>query len=398
MTGKKYDPQDYFSGDLSPERSPKVFIAPHRYIQGENILDHLGRYIGVINSMNPAVLITKGGLKRIGNGVTQNLKKRGIEPAVLIFGGECSEGEISRHVNALKGLSIDSVIAIGGGKCLDAGKCIAHRMSVPAVICPTVASTDAPCSALSAIYKPDGSFDYAWHYAESPSIILVDTAVIAKSPPRHLVAGMGDAIATYYEARTCFLNPKARTSIGARPTVAAYTIAETGAKLILENGVEALDAVNRSVINEALERVIEANTLLSGIGFESGGLAASHGVAMVLPVIPRLHTKYLHGEMVAVGVLIQNCLEGNIDEARRLTKFFAEVGLPAHLGQIDLDPEEYSEDIDLVINAAMNIFFIHHEPFEVTPEKLRQAFKDAHEIGIRTVQDIGDEAYNRLHE
>ena len=185
--------------------------------------------------------------------------------------------------------------------------------------------------------------------------------------------------------------------IGARPTAMALAIAELGATLLFENGIKALEAAKRSAVNEAIENVVEANTLLSGIGFESGGLAASHGVAQVFPVIPFLHKNYLHGEMVAIGVLTHLCLEDAIDEAKRVGTFFAQVGLPVHLGQLSLDPERHDHELDTVLNEAMNVFFTHHEPFKVTPQKLKGALMQAHSLGIEIAETVGDEAYRTLH-
>jgi len=85
-------------------------------------------------------------------------------------------------------------------------------------------------------------------------------------------------------------------------------------------------------VNEALEAVVEANTLLSGLGFESGGLAAAHSVAQSYTAIPKVHANYLHGEMVAMGTLAQLMMEARPDEATKVAGFFASVGLPIHLG------------------------------------------------------------------
>ena len=103
--------------------------------------------------------------------------------------------------------------------------------------------------------------------------------------------------------------------VGARPTATAFAMAELAAKILFENGINAVDAVKNNMVNDALEDVIEANTLLSGVGFESGGLATSHGVGQVFPVIPFLHKKYMHGEMVAFGLLAHQCLERKTDES-----------------------------------------------------------------------------------
>jgi glycerol dehydrogenase len=397
LTQKEYFPQDIFSNGKPGQYSPRVMIAPHRYIQGVGVLDHLGHYLKIVPSRHPAMLITDGGMKRIGERLLDTLGKTQIIPETLIFGGECSDEEVWRHVAQLQGRHVDGLIVVGGGKCLDAGKCIAHCVSVPAIICPTLASTDAPCSAVSVMYTPEGIFDRPWFFPESPALVVVDTGVIVQAPVRYLVAGMGDAMSTYYEARTCFRNPKAITMVGARPTAAVSAIAELAAKILFENGTDALTTAVKSEVNEAVENVVEANTLLSGMGFESGGLAASHSVAQILPMIPSLHENYLHGEMVAVGLLAHLCLENEESEALRVAGFFSRIGLPVHLGQLSLSIEQNSRLLDEVIGEALKIFFVHNEPFEVTPEKLKRAMLRAYQLGKEVSRDLGEEAFKRLH-
>jgi glycerol dehydrogenase len=397
LTGKEYFPQDVFAGDAPAGHSPRVIIAPQRYIQGEGALDHLGRYLSAVSSARPALLITEGGLKRTGRPILRGLKQARKEPVTLLFGGECSDEEVQRHVKRLRGQAIDSVIAVGGGKCLDAGKCVAHCISVPVAVCPTLASTDAPCSAVSVMYTPEGAFDRPWFFPESPALVVVDTGVIVRAPVRYLVAGMGDAMSTFYEARTCFRNPEARTMVGARPTAAAVAVAELGARLLFENGVKALESASKLEVNEAVENIVETNTLLSGVGFESGGLAAAHGVAQVMPMVPFVHKNFLHGEMVAVGLLAHLCLEGELDEARRIAAFFAEIGLPVHLGQLSLSPDQHNLELDRIVHEALKIFFVHNEPFDVTAQKLKQALLEAHQLGMEVSIKAGDEAYRLLH-
>ena len=153
----------------------------------------------------------------------------------------------------------------------------------------------------------------------------------AQAPVRYLVAGMGNAMATWFEARTCRDDPHGWSTLGARPTIAAVALGEVCAKTLFADGVA---AVHAQTITPALEHVIEANTLLSGVGFESGGLAAAHAVAQGFTVLPHLHRDYLHGEMVAMGLLTHLVLEQRMDEARQVATFFTEVGLPAHLGHL----------------------------------------------------------------
>jgi glycerol dehydrogenase len=247
------------------------------------------------------------------------------------------------------------------------------------------------------MYTPEGAFDRPWFFPNGPALVVVDTDVIVRAPVRYLVSGMGDAMSTFYEARTCFRNPRARTMIGARPTAAAVAIAELGARLLFEDGVRALEAASRLKVNEAVENIVETNTLLSGIGFESGGLAAAHGVAQVMPMIPCLHKNYLHGEMVAMGLLTHLCLEGQLEEARRIAEFFAEIGLPVHLGHLSLNVDRHDRELDGIVREALKIFFVHNEPFKVTAQRLKGALVQAHHLGMEVSQEMGDKAYRRLH-
>jgi glycerol dehydrogenase len=174
-------------------------------------------------------------------------------------------------------------------------------------------------------------------------------------------------------------------------------ISELCAKTIFENGMSAVDAMLRQEPNEAFEQIVEANTLLSGIGFESGGLAAAHAVAAGLTEIPVLHRDFFHGELVGIGILTHLLLEGKSDEAGEAAEFMAGVGLPIHAGQLSLDIEQDSPSIRKAMEGAVLSNLTEAEPFEVTPDKLYKAFIEADLLGKRVTQALGDAAYRRLH-
>jgi len=395
-----YLPKAVFSVQDGPHTSvPRALIAPSRYIQGDRILDHLGRYLSIVPSKRAAILISEGGQRRLGERLLKSLNSAQVESTVVTFQGECSYEEVHRVVETLraKATPVDCLIAVGGGKCIDMGRFVAYRLGVPVVICPSLASNDAPCAALSMIYRPDGVFKGVEYFPKSPALVVIDSRIVAEAPVRYIVAGMGDAMATWYEARTCLNNPKARTVLGARPTLAASAIGELCAKTLFDYGLSAVEAVKRSEVNDALESIVEANTLLSGIGFESGGLAGAHAVAQGLTVVPRVHHNYLHGEMVAIGLLTQLILETREDEGKKVAEFFAKVGLPIHFGQISLSPPNDAE-LGEVMEAAMTLRILRNEPFAVTKESLISAASQAHEMGLEIEQSVGNAAYNALHE
>lgn len=377
------------------EAKPRAFIAPQRYIQGNGVLSNLGRYLSLVGAKRVAILISAGGQARHGKQIGESLAAAGVGAQICIFAGECSLEEIEKHVAATRD-GVDCIVAVGGGKCVDTGKAIAFRRKTPVVVAPTLASNDAPCSALSVLYTAAGVSAGVEFYPQSPALVVVDTGIVAAAAERYLVSGMGDAMATWYEADICLRNPNAVTTLGARPTIAAAAIGEICAKTLYERGAEAAAAVASNTVNDALEAVVEANTLLSGLGFESGGLAAAHGYAQSFTAVRSANEKHLHGEMVAMGTVAQLVLESRPDEARKVAAFFAAVGLPVHLAQLSIDAGDRGA-LDTVVAGVAGFPFIGNMPAKTDAGSLRTALLEGDELGRAVSREVGDAAYRRLH-
>jgi glycerol dehydrogenase len=358
-----------------------VFSAPSHYVQGKNATASLGHEMKRLGLAGPALIVAgKSAIRLLAEVWQKYLSEAGIAHAVHEFGGECSYPEIERIKISAKANNSRVVIGAGGGKVLDAARAAADDLNLPVVNCPTVASSDAPCSALSVIYTEDGVFQEYRFYRKNPDLVLVDTQVIAKAPPRLLVAGMGDALATWFEAKTC-VEGHIRNMRGGASTRSAATLAELCYRILIADGPDALRAVQTQVVNPALERLVEANTLLSGLGFESSGLAAAHAVHNGLTAAPPTHA-YYHGEKVAYGLLVQLVLEGQpravIDP---VLAFSSEVGLPITLAQVGLAdlPREMLEQV--AARATAEGETIHNEPFEVRPDMVADAILAADAMG-----------------
>jgi glycerol dehydrogenase len=191
---------------------------------------------------------------------------------------------------------------------------------------------------------------------------------------------MGDALATWFEARTCVAG-SVRNMRGGGSTATALALAELCYRILLADGPAALQAVETQVVTPALERLVEANTLLSGLGFESSGLAAAHAVHNGLTAARETHP-FLHGEKVAFGLLVQLILEGvpraTVDEVLR---FSSGVGLPITLAEIGLHDLPRHRLDPIAIRATAPGETIHNEPFEVTPDMVADAILAADAIG-----------------
>ena len=222
----------------------KILCSPSKYVQGAGEMKKLGEYAQKYGK-KALVLITESGYKRIGDVVNTGFEGYEITPVYEYFNRECSKNEINRLVDIMNEKGCDVVIGIGGGKILDTAKAVAYYKEAPALICPTIASTDAPCSALSVIYTDDGVFEEYLFLPANPNMVLMDTEIIAKSPVRLTVSGMGDALATYFEARACQASG-ATTCAGGQVTQAAIALAKLCFDTLMAEGVKAFSRFQKS--------------------------------------------------------------------------------------------------------------------------------------------------------
>ena len=358
-----------------------VFCSPSRYTQGRDATAHLGSEMTTLGLEGPALVVAgKSPIRLLSETWKSTFAEAGMAYRVHEFGGECTLKEIERIRNAATESKAGVIVGSGGGKVLDAARAAAADLKLPVVCCPTVASSDAPCSALSVVYSEDGVVEFFRIYRKNPDLVLVDTRVISLSPPRLLVAGMGDALATWFEAKTC-VDGRVKNMRGGLSTQTALTLAEMCYRTLLEDGADALEAVRARVVTPALERLVEANTLLSGIGFESSGLAAAHAIHNGLTTAKGTHD-FLHGEKVAFGLLSQLVLEGQPRTVMgKVLGFATSVGLPITLAEIGLANMTAEELRAISVRATAGNETIHNEPFEVTPVAVADAILAADAIG-----------------
>ena len=355
-------------------------LFPGRYVQGRNAIlslsaecARLGDKIFIIASPHaeqhvlPAILSTFDAPLRA---------------VVETFGRQCSDEEIERLLGRCRDAGCNLIAGIGGGKTLDAAKAVAHRAGVPAVMAPTIASTDAPCSSVCVVYTSEGVFKRSDVLPRNPDVVIVDTQVIVAAPPRFLVSGMGDALATWFEAESCRVKG-ARNIAGAAGSMTAYALAGLCRQTLLEYGPTALASCRAKAISPALERIVEANTLLSGLGFESAGLAAAHAIHNGLTALPQTMALY-HGEKVAFGTLASLFMTDQVPSVIDETYGFCEsVGLPTTLDDLNL-PEVSESELERVAEKACDKGdTMHNEPVEVSPAIVLDSLKTADAWGRR---------------
>ncbi|WP_338628204.1 glycerol dehydrogenase [Yersinia intermedia] len=356
-------------------------IFPARYVQGaESISIYLG---DELSRLGQRALVLQDPVvhQKLGDKINQALNGK-IEYLVEVFNSECSDEEINRISVLAESYQADVIVGIGGGKTLDTAKATGAMLKKPIAIVPTLASTDAPCSSLVVIYTPEGMFKRYLMIPRNPDLVLVDSQVIADAPVRFLVSGMGDALATWFEAEDCRI--KGAGNMTTRPgPMSAFGLARLCYDTLLKYGVLAKSACEHHQVTPALDHVIEANTLLSGLGFESGGLAAAHAIHNGLTVLPQTHG-YWHGEKVAFGTLAMLMLTDREPEVIDTIYSFCEsIGLPTTLADIGLENVTDDELLKVAEASCQPGETMHNEPHDINSLNLLAALRTADAEGLR---------------
>lgn len=360
---------------------PAVFGAPGRYVQGPGELGHLGACVARLGR-RAFIVLDPGTDGRVGQTVDDSFSACAgvLKPVFRVYDGPCSERACRGLARACAQLKCDCVVGMGGGKMLDIAKAVAHYAGLSLCVAPTVASSDAPCSALSVLYDDGGSFDKYLHLDRAPDLVVVDSAVIAHAPAHLLVAGMGDALATYFEAQACRESDGENELAGASG-VAATALARSCFEVLMADGLQAKADVEAGELTFAVERVIECNILCSGIGFESGGLSLAHAVANGIAALKGVRVP--HGLAVTYGLSVQFAAAAALtgkplgdDEARALA-FCHAAGLPTCLADLGLDALPKEDLHSVAVRALSCTRNIGNVPYALDEDALERFLRAA---------------------
>jgi len=361
-------------------------LFPGRYIQGRGALSRLGNELARLGKRH-FLICSPNASEHLLPPLLPELEHMGAVRAER-FGRECTDQEIERLLAVAQDFGAQTITALGGGKTLDTAKAVATRAGLPVAIIPTIASTDAPCSSVCIIYSSEGIFQRVDVLPRNPDLVLMDTEIIAKAPARFLVAGMGDALATWFEADSCRISrgPNIAGDVG---SMTAHALARLCYETVRDWGLAARTACEAGVVTPALERIVEANTLLSGLGFESGGLGAAHSIHNGLTALPGVHGMS-HGEKVAFGTLASLFLTDKpvalINEVYTLC---LSLGLPTTLADLGLEGVSDQDLFRVAEKACAQGESIHNEPVELSPGLVFSSLKAADAEGRRRRQAEG---------
>jgi glycerol dehydrogenase len=346
---------------------------PHIYIQGPGALARLPECVEAISEDARVAVIADPIVEPQFREVGEWLHQTGCEVIQYPFGGECTRTEIDRLSELARDLEPHVVIGAGGGKALDTAKGVVMALGCALIIVPTIASSDAPTSRLIAIYDEDHRIVETPSLKRNPHAVVVDTDILAAAPRRFLAAGIGDALTKKFEVASTIKSGRLNY-FGGRPPGLAGVLADQCYEVIRADAAAALAVAGTGKPNDAFERVVEACILYSGLSFESGGLSIAHGILRGLTPFPQT-SRYLHGEVVTYGTLVQLCTMGASDEEiRDIIGFCREVGLPISLAGIGVT--EYSDaDIEAMAEPISKVPYIVQNDPPISREMIVEGVK-----------------------
>jgi glycerol dehydrogenase len=306
-------------------------------------------------------------------GLVADLQTWGLQPHPAVLRFDCCEDDLRPIAAEAKAAGCDGVIAIGGGKVLDAGKLLAHRLGLPCITVPTSAATCAGWTALSNLYSPEGAFQGDVALARCPDLLVFDHQLVQQAPARTLASGIADAMAKWYEASVS--SGSSSDGLVQQAVQQARVLRD---QMLLE-GQQAMEEPG----GEAWIRVAEASGLTAGLIGGIGGArcrtVAAHAVHNGLTQLQATHG-VLHGEKVGFGILVQLRLEEGLGgnklaaQARRqLLPFFRSLGLPVSLADLGLEGASLLELQQVCTFACRPDSDLHHLPFPVDPADLLAA-------------------------
>jgi len=376
-------------------------MAPAQVVRGADALAQSGEAIARFGK-RPLIVGGDRTLKVVRPSLKPLLKQYGLHGLEVSYGADCSEASLAQMGQMVAQHEADFVVGVGGGKALDAAKLLAHQQGLPVVTIPTSGATCAAWTALSNVYSEAGAFLYDVALPRCPDLLILDYGVMATSDRRTLVAGIGDALAKWYESSVSSGHSE-QTLI-----IAAVQQARVLRDLLFQKSQTALATPGGAEWREVVDATVLLAGVIGGLGGAQCRTVAAHAVHNGLTHLPQSHNA-LHGDKVAYGILVQLRLEEMVQGNRlastarqQLMQFYEAIGLPQTLADLGLGDIRLTE-LQMVAEVACRPGSdIHRLPFPVTPAQLMAAMVSTTvpglDMGNREVMTTGQESVHLIEE
>ncbi len=359
-------------------------ISPESIFRGNDAWERALPHI--INlSKRPLILGRSVYTNGIKNKIFRDLKNQDLFVSSANLQFDCCYEDISKIKNIILSNNHDAVIAAGGGKVLDSGKYISEILNIPCITVPLSASTCAGWTALSNIYTKKGQFIKDVALRSCPKVIVFDHKFIQTAPSRTLASGIADALAKWYESSIT------SSTIDDGLVQQAIQISRVlRDQLLIDGGKAFKDQVKN---NSSWRKIIEAcgltAGLVGGIGGEKCRTAAAHAIhnAITQIITPN---KFLHGEIVGVGLLLQLRLEEMknnnklADQSiKQLLVLMKQLDLPTTISELGINVFEKNNLEKIADFTCRDKSEIHFLPFKISKRDIIEVISNFEQQKIK---------------
>lgn len=362
-------PQNDVPQRLTESFAP-IVMAPAQVLRGSNLGEQVSDTIARLGQ-RPLVVGGDRSLQRIQTDYAPLLQH--VHAQFSTTHPDNSAGVLQRLDRGAMEHNADVILGVGGGKALDTAKLLAHNLQLPVVTIPTSAATCAAWTALSNLYSDEGAFLHDVVLPRCPDLLILDYGLILTAPTRTLVAGIGDALAKWYEASV------SSGHVTSTLIVAAVQQARVLRDILFQRSAEALHDPGGGSWREVVDATVLMAGMIGGLGGAQCRTVAAHAVHNGLTHLPMTRTS-LHGEKVAYGILVQLRLEelvqGNQLAAtarQQLLKFYESIGLPCQLEDLGMNQVTLAQLQQASEIACQPDSDIHRLPFTLVPTQLLAA-------------------------
>ena len=324
-----------------PVKEESFRIGCGRYIQGVGYVKRVGEEVLRLGT-SPLIIGGKTALDITKSEIEKSVAEKCNKYEFIEYAGTCNEERAKFLARLSEEKGYDVIVGVGGGVICDFAKLCGYFAKLPVINVPTSSATCAAYTPLSIRYTPEGRTVGSLHYSYEVNAVIVDTAILAEQPVRLLLAGVFDALAKFVEIKQRFTEETTEYPLGLDY---AYSMAKASYKVLNTMTAQCIRDMGKGEITDAVENVIftsiAATGVISGIARGSNQCALAHKFyETTRTLFPEGARPYLHGEIVGVGLLLQNHFNGEEENNVALFELMKKNGMPYRLEDIGVDKND----------------------------------------------------------
>ncbi len=327
-----------------PIKEESFRIGCGRYLQGRKYIEKLGEEVLLLGS-SPLVVGDSTSLAVARDKIEENLKA--VKHKIVVHNSPCNEQDAEKLAAYMNENGLDVVVGVGGGVIMDFAKLIGYKGTFPVINVPTSSATCAAYTPLSVRYSTEGRTVGSLHYKNEINCVIADTEIIATQPVRLLLAGVFDSLAKFIEIKHRFNETTTDYPLGLNW---AYYLSKEMFSDLCNLTEPAINEMKSGELGDAFERVVFSTIcttgVISGIARGSNQCALAHKFYEISRKMFFEDVKpYLHGEIVGIGLLLQNFYNGESENNEFILSLMKKYGMPHSLSTVGLENDEKTKSI-----------------------------------------------------